>query len=72
MLLTPSYISIELRKTVMCDTSIPIAKLCVGRKCKREIVEPEAGMVGSESICSGNVLVQSIHPGLTTRISIQT
>ena len=27
-----------------------------------EIVEPEAGVVDSESICSGNVLVQSIHP----------
>ena len=50
----------------MCDTSILIVKLCVRSKCKWEIIEPEAGVVGSESICSGNVLVQSIHPGPTT------
>ena len=25
------------------------------------IIEPEAGVVDSENICSGNVLVQSIH-----------
>ena len=28
-----------------------------------EIIEPEAEVVNSESICSGNVLVQSTHPG---------
>ena len=27
-----------------------------------EISEPEAGVVDGESICSGKVLVQSIHP----------
>ena len=27
-----------------------------------EIIEPEAEVVDSESICSGNVLVQSTHP----------
>ena len=32
----------------------------------REIIEPEVGMVDSESICSGNVFVQSIHPRPTT------
>ena len=28
-----------------------------------EIIEPEAEVVDSERICSGNVLVQSTHPG---------
>ena len=28
-----------------------------------EVIEPEAEVVDSESICSGNVLVQSTHPG---------
>ena len=32
-----------------------------------EIIEPEAEVVDSESICSGNVLVQSTHPGLQPR-----
>ena len=32
----------------------------------REIIEPEVGMVDSESICSCNVFVQSIHPRPTT------
>ena len=41
-------------------------KLCVGSKCKWEIIEPEAGVVDNESIDLGNVLVQSIHPGPTT------
>ena len=45
----------------MCDTSILIVKLCVS-KYKWEIVEPEAGVVGSESICSGKVLVQFNSP----------
>ena len=35
----------------------------------QEIVQPEAGVVDSESIHSGNVLVQSIHPGSQPRLT---
>ena len=34
------------------------------QQLSREIIEPEAEVVDSESILSGNVLVQLIHPGL--------
>ena len=33
---------------------------------RQEIIEPEAGVVDSESIRSGKVPVQSIHPRPTT------
>ena len=65
-MLASSYIRIQLGETVTCDTSILIVKVCVGSKCKRERIELEAGVVGSDSIYSDNALVQSIHPRPTT------
>ena len=38
-------------------------KLTIGYPLAEEIIEPEAEVVDSESIRSGNVLVQSTHPG---------
>ena len=39
------------------------SKLTIGYPLCEEIIEPEAEVVDSESIRSGNVLVQSTHPG---------
>ena len=50
MLLAPPYIRIQLGETVMYTNC---EGLC--RKCKWEIIEPETGVVGNESICACTV-----------------
>ena len=43
------------------------ATLTIGYPLGEEIIEPETEVVDSESIRSGKVLVQSIHPGPQSR-----
>ena len=51
------------KKFTACLQEGLIHECTIGYPLGEEIIEPEAEVVDSESIRSGNVLVQSTHPG---------